>query len=186
MRMTPLAYRPRASHTVSTAALAALFLAGCGGGTEGAPQASAPTSGTAAAATTTTTEVPAPTAQPQTLDAAKAAAQTFADAYSAGDIAGSWETWTAEAKTVFNRNDYVRFINSCNPITGLTFTIKTARLENPTTAVVSLERGGFAQAYTIRYEDDAWRFQPSEESMATYRLGVDAAIAKRKAELGCN
>ena len=154
----------------------ALLAAACS-----SPADDTPTATETAAAPAVTT----PAAQPQTVDAAKAAAQAEFDAYAAGDWQGTWDLWTAEGKAVISRNDYAKYHDTCKTITGLPFEITNARLEGTDTAIVTYKRATFSGKGEMRYEDGAWRWQPDAEDMAGYREGVDKMIADAKAEGGC-
>lgn len=122
--------------------------------------------------------------EPKTEDAAKAAAQNEFDAYSAGDWAGTWDLWTTEGKAAFSRDDYIALHTECKTITGLPMVIKNVRLEGDS-AIVRVERMTFLMTYTMRYQDNAWRFQPDAQNMADYAKGKTALIAEKKQSGTC-
>lgn len=162
--------------TLSVAALV-LITAGCSrGGPAGGPQAVAATApaGTSAAA------------QPPTEDGARAAAKDGYDAYAAGDYGGWWDLWTPTAQQVISRADYLRLMGLCaSPAQGTPFVIQKVTVAG-TTATVRWERAGLlVQADTWLYMAGAWRYRPPPESVADYRLGVQRAAAKRRAEGSC-
>ncbi|NJC69133.1 hypothetical protein HC031_05285 [Planosporangium thailandense] len=160
-----------------TAVSIAFALGACGGKASDTPAATA-TRSTAAAS-------PTPSAEPKTVDAAKAAAQREFDLYAAGDWAGAWDLWTKAGKAAFSRSDYSRLHTECKTLTGLTFEITNARLENDTTAVVAYKRSIAAGTANMMYEDGGWRYQPDASSMADYAKGVDKLIADSKQEGRC-
>lgn len=125
------------------------------------------------------TETPKKAAEPKTEDGAKAAAQNEFDAYSAGDWGGTWDLWTAEGKAAFSRDDYIALHNECKTITGLPMTIKNVRMEGDR-AIVRVERMSFLMSYTMRYQDNAWRFQPTVEDIVGYTKGRTALITEKK------
>jgi hypothetical protein len=127
----------------------------------------------------------APSAEPRTLDAAKALAQREGDAYAAGDWAGAWDLWTKAGKAAISRANYVRLHTTCKTVTGPPLTVKSIRAEGPDKAVVVYERLGFSLSYTLVYEDGQWRFQPDDKSMADYAKGIDRLIADQKAAGDC-
>lgn len=129
-----------------------------------------------------------PPAQPQTLDAARRAAKEHMDAYAAGDYGGAWELWSADAKKLLDRAEYVKLSELC-PATaeGAPIKIEAVRMSaDQTKATVRAERMSFKFTYTYRYEEGRWVFAPDAETMAEYRLGSPEKIAaKRKREGGC-
>jgi hypothetical protein len=139
------------------------------------------------AGATSTVVPPSPTkaGQPQTVEAAKAAAQAEFDAYAAGDWKGAWDLWTKAGKAAIARDDYARLHVTCKTQTGLTFEITTARLESPTVAVVNWKRLIVAGSHEMHYEDGQWRFQPDAAAMADYAKGVEKMISDRKADDNC-
>ena len=161
--------------------LAAAFTAGCDSGSEAAQN---PLSATDVATTTAVSTTPL--AEPQTVEAAKALAERQVEAFAAGDYAGTWDMWSAAGKAAISREEYTRIFTECREVAGgVPITVKTARLENPTTAVVTIDRLGFGATYTVLYEDGAWRWQPSADSMADFAKGADVIIAERRSRGSC-
>jgi hypothetical protein len=158
----------RASRAViaGAAALVLAVPAGCSGGTSARPGRNAP------AADSTATAV----------RAARAAAQEAFDRYSSGDYAGAWETYTDEGRAEISQANFVAFNTRCPPkILHHKASVVGVRLENPTTAVARVQIGQTLTAYTLRYERDHWRVQPSADAAAMWKLGVDQAVEKAKA-----
>lgn len=122
--------------------------------------------------------------EPRTVEAARSVVELSFDRYMGGDYAGAWDLYSAEGKAAISRSEYVRLLTACPP-TKLPYEIVSARLESEDRAVVVVKLLGVAQSYESRYEDAAWRLQPRKEGLAEFALGVDAAVAKRKARGGC-
>lgn len=156
-------------------AAASLALAACGTGNEPAAESTL----TAKASAGPARAVPEPV-QEKTEEAAKSAAQAEFDAYAAGDWKGAWDLWTTTAQTALPRDDYDRWHTTCDTLTGVVFEITNVRLDGDTTATVAWRRSIAAGTSTMRYEGGRWRYQPADDDMADYRLGVEALIEKEK------
>lgn len=117
-------------------------------------------------------------------DAVEKAAQEQADRYTSGDYGGAWDMWTDDAKEAFSRDDYIALNEACGTA-GAPLEVSSVRI-NGDGATVRLALGDFEQAYSMKFEDGEWRWQPTEENMDRYALGVDAAIADEKAEGLCD
>jgi hypothetical protein len=116
---------------------------------------------------------------PQTVEGAKAAAQTVFDRFSGGDFAGAWEMYTAAGKASISQADYVKLNEACSR-KGLAITLTSARLDGPDRAIVIAKQLVATQSYTMAYENNAWKLQPAPEGLALYRLGAVKAIAAQK------
>lgn len=161
--------------------LAALALTACSEGENPAPGA-VPTGVLGA----TTPVVTTPPGEPQTVEGARALAELRVKVFGASDYAGVWDMWTASAQSAFSRADYVRYYTECKDLAaGAPVTVTNVRLENPTTAVVTIDRLGFGATYSVVYEAGKWRWQPSADQMADYAKGVDVMIAEKRARGGC-
>lgn len=115
----------------------------------------------------------------QTVTAAQAAAQTVFDRFSAGDFAGAWDMYTTAGQAAISQADYVKLNEACSR-KGLAITVSSARLQNPTTAIVIAKQLVATQSYTMLYQQNAWRLQPAKEGIALYKLGAIKAIAAQK------
>jgi outer membrane biogenesis lipoprotein LolB len=113
--------------------------------------------------------------QPRTEAAAREVAQEQADRYAAGDFGGAWDLWADEARDTITREDYVRLGEECLAA-GVPVDVTDVRLEGDDRAVVRLGVGTFEQAYTMRYEDGAWRWMPTPEVLEDYDGDVDRLI----------
>ena len=105
--------------------------------------------------------------------------------YSSKDYAGAWDLWTKAGKATLSRTDYEKYHAVCGG-GGAPLEVKGVRLETPTEAVVRIGVGNFTSSYMPRYEDGQWRWQPTAEDMADYRLGVQQMIAKGKKDGSCS
>lgn len=148
-----------------TAVALLLSLAGC-------------SSGQTPAEPTSEARATIPTGQPKTEEAARAAAKEEFDAYAAGDWGGTWDLWTQAGQKAFSREDYIALHNACKTPVGIPLNIQNVRLEGDS-AIVRIERMTLIKAYTMKYENGEWRFQPEAEDMAGYAKGKDALIAER-------
>jgi hypothetical protein len=117
--------------------------------------------------------------QPQTIEAAKIAAQTVFDRFSGGDFAGAWDMYTATGKQAISEADYVRLNTACAR-KGLAIQLTSARMEGTDKAVVIAKQLVAAQSYTMVYEAGAWKLEPAREGLALYARGADHAIAAQK------
>ncbi len=162
---------------ISIFAVALSAVAGCGGSSNKA-QAPSPEAKPA-------TQPTKPAAQPKTEDGAKSAAQNEFDAYAAGDWGGAWDLWTQEGKAAFSRADYIALHTECKKPTGLPMVIKNVRLEGDS-AIIRVELMTLLTTYTMRYENEAWKFQPDAEAMAGYAKGKTALVAESKQSGKCS
>jgi hypothetical protein len=126
-----------------------------------------------------------PSVSPAVRAAATAAQEAF-DRYAAGDYAGAWETYTAEGQKAITKADFVKFNTACPPsFLHSTPKVVGLRLESITEAVARIQIGSTVAAYTLKFESQHWRVQPSDQALATWKQGVDKAIEKEKAAGKC-
>jgi hypothetical protein len=136
-------------------------------------------------AATTTPATHPPSNDPRTVAAAKAAVEAV-DRQLSGDYAGAWELYTAAGKAAISKEDFVRLNTACPPRSrGQQARATEGRLEDPNTAVIRIEVGGSTAARTMRNEGGHWLIEPSDTAMADFKLGVDQAVAKHKADGTC-
>lgn len=117
-------------------------------------------------------------------DAVRDAAQEQADRYSAGDYAGVYDMWAADARAVISEDEYLKLAATCSGA-GADIKVADVRVDGDDKATVRLGVGDFEQAYQMRLEDGAWKWVPTDDSLALYELGADAAIEKQRAEGTC-
>jgi hypothetical protein len=114
-----------------------------------------------------------------TLDGAKALAQEELNRYGAGDAGGAWDLLDQTSQTAVSRADYIAVHDAC-PLRALSYTIKSARMETPTQAVITVAYMGTSQAYKVNYEGGQWRWQMQPSDAANYKNGAQADIARLK------
>lgn len=91
------------------------------------------------------------------------------------DWCGAWELWTEEGKAAISCEDWGRFLEACDPGLGTPLALISVRVDDDVATVV-IERDGVRGSYKMHWEDDQWRWQPSERALADYRIGVDQLI----------
>ena len=96
--------------------------------------------------------------------AVKEAAQEEADRYASGDIAGSWDLWASDAQAEIPKDLYVAYIEECYT-TGLPLEVQDVRIDETGKATVRVGVGDLAQSYEMVYEDDEWRWVPTDDTM---------------------
>src|SRR4051812_289854 len=109
----------------------------------------------------------------------KALAQAEIDRYGAGDVGGAWDLLDSGSKAKVSRADYIAVHDAC-PLRAPTYTVKSARLETPTQAVVTIGYLGMGQAYKVNYEAGQWRWQMAPSDAQGYAKGAKAKIAEMK------
>ena len=77
------------------------------------------------------------------------------------------------------RADYIDVHDAC-PLRAPAYTIKSARLENPNQAVITIGYLGMAQAYKVNYENGQWRWQMAPSDVDSYKGGAPAKIKALK------
>lgn len=108
-------------------------------------------------------------AAPRTEQAVRDAAATYFDRYAAGDYAGSWDLWSAEAQSVVSREVYARTFELCRPIAeNVRFEVGSVVM-NGDRATVTVTRLIAAFSYEFRYEEGRWRIHPPAEILNEYR-----------------
>jgi hypothetical protein len=155
------------SGILAAAAIGGLLLAGCSAAPTPIP-APAPVSSAAVDG-----------ADAATIDGAKALAQEELDRYGAGDAAGAWDLLDAVSQAKVSRTDYVAVHDAC-PLRAPSYTIKSARMESPTQAVITVAYLGTTQAYKVIFENEQWRWQMQPTDASGYKDGPAANIARLK------
>jgi hypothetical protein len=143
-------YRP-----VLLALAAALLVGGCGGGRQAARPGAAGTVNGAATA--------------RGPEAARTTALTEFGLLAGGDYGGAWDLWTAEARRVVPRADFVALGARCprgvaaQP-TGQTFV-------DDDTLTVDWKLGDRTGTARMVYTGGTWRYQPDQSTLDSYRQG---------------
>lgn len=139
-----------------------------------------------------TSAQPAPTPrgtnQPLTLEAARAAAQTGWDRFTANDYAGTYDTYGSAVRKLISRADYAELFRACNEALGtadrLAVTVEDPRWETePGGAVIVTVRHPLTTATRVMiYEDGRWVQRPQPETLrliaAFARDGLDDAVTR--------
>lgn len=146
---------------IGTALILALGLAGCSDSAKD----------TQADKGTETVTTPTPTSDPQTQEAATAAAKEASARFGAGDYAGYWDLYDAATRKAISREEYVMFAKQCD-IGGITTDVANVRLESPTLAIVRFELGGQGVARNFVYEEGAWHQQPDSTTVSRVKSGT--------------
>ncbi len=101
------------------------------------------------------------------------------DRYAAGDAGGAWDLLDGASKSKVNRADYIA-VHDAFPLRAPAYSLKNARLETPTQAVITVGFLGMAQAYKVNYETRQWRWQMAPSDITGYAKGATAKIAEMK------
>ncbi|MFF4773245.1 hypothetical protein ACFY05_10340 [Microtetraspora fusca] len=114
------------------------------------------------------------------------AAQTTLDFYSSGAYGEFWDSWTADARKLIARDDYLRMFELCKPIAeNLGFEIKGVTLDGDV-ADVQVTRLLAAFTYRFRYEGGRWRYIPDQQAQTDYTSKtVEQMASERRASRGC-
>ncbi|ADG97508.1 conserved hypothetical protein [Segniliparus rotundus DSM 44985] len=131
-------------------------------------------------------ETPSTAAVPQTLEAATAAAQEYADRRSANDLAGVWLLYDKEVRDVISQADYVRLNSTCrSSMQDLPLKAVGVRLDDSQHAVVRVGTMGIQVTFNMVYEDGKWLVAATDELRAEIKKPVDQIIADRRASGKC-
>lgn len=122
--------------------------------------------------------------EPQTLEAATAAAQERSDRYSSGDLAGAWMLSSRQLRDGISQTDYVTYIQTCKS-PGLPVNVVGVRMNGNEQAIVREDVLGFKNSVTMVYEDGQWLRAPDAEFAASLGQPIAALIASEKAAGRC-
>jgi hypothetical protein len=117
--------------------------------------------------------------EPETIDGARAAAQTVFDRFSEGDFAGAWDMYTTAGQAAISQADYVKLNQACTR-KGLGIQLASVRMDATDRATVIAKQLAATRPYTMIYETGAWKLQPAPDGLALYSLGAVQAIAAQK------
>jgi hypothetical protein len=145
----------------------------------------ADTNSTHAAASPSPSPSPSPSGEPQTYDAARAAAYRIKAAGEAGDGGTVWDLLTNSGKAVIKRADYVAIVKGCAAF-FVEGTITSVAL-NASNTVATVAESTRTDNYTwsLIYEDGWWRHQPSASALDWMSLSPTAALKVLKDEGAC-
>lgn len=177
----------RATTSLAVAVVTAAVITGCG--TASTPGAISPA--TSAPPTATITPAPSPSpAAPETKAAAKAAAITYFDLYSAGQYAAIYPMIDPADRSHIKETVWVGVHEQCKNTasSGLTYAVSHPILAG-STAVLTVGLAGVGAALgseqvSFVYSGGQWYYQPSD--MSVYRHhGLTAAVAAAKSAGFC-
>ena len=123
---------------------------------------------------------------PQTLEAATAAAQEVADRHTAKDFAGVWLMLTKQNRDGISQTDYVTLQNACDQ-GGLPAKVTGVRMEGTTKAIVRWNvdlpvLSGFKVTKTMFYENGKWALAPEPEFVPELGKPVQQIIEDLRAQ----
>jgi hypothetical protein len=104
---------------------------------------------------------------------------------SGGDWGGAWALWTPDAQRQVPRGDFVRVNTACRAGLGVPYVIDGGTTTAATSVRVRWHHGSATGTSTVRYAAGQWRFGPDPATLAPYRDGPDALIARRRAAGTC-
>lgn len=162
-----------------------------GGEEDGPPAAAAaapsPISTTASPATDAVVEDEEPR-EPQTLEAAREAAQRGWDRFTAGDYGGTWDTYGKGVKDRISRADYIKVFRACNEALG-TSEMFAVQVEDPrwfndahTKVTVTVKHPMVNAIRTMVYEDGRWVQEPQPATLkviATFKKSGQAEAIRK-------
>lgn len=162
-------------------AVGVLVLAGGCSSSDEAPSAGTEESQAAPASSAAEpSESPEPEGEPETLDAAAAAAQEYVDRYTSNDFGGAYDLLKTSNQEAISREDWVRVAETCAN-TGLPIEVEGVRLKDDGSAVVRYVVGGFKDTRYVWYEDGTW-LSSSDWADGT---SADDSIAAAQADGSC-
>jgi len=152
----------------------------------GAP-AAGPLTGSPLVATEAVEETRKP-GEPQTLEAARAAAQRGWDRFTAGDYGGTWDTYGAGIQKRISRADYAKVFKACNEALGNS-EMFAIQVEDPrwfntarTKVTVTVKHPMVTSTRTMVYEEGRWVQEPQPatlEVIATFKKSGQAEAVRK-------
>jgi len=125
---------------------------------------------------------------PQTLEAATAAAQEIADRQTSGDFAGVWQLMSKRVRDNMSETDFVTFSQICKP-TGFPIKVTSVRMEGSDWAIVRMGLEGIRfgrESRTMVYEDGKWVLAPSGDFASEIGKPVNQMVAMELAAGRCS
>jgi hypothetical protein len=92
--------------------------------------------------------------------------------------------YTAAGRAAVTQAGYVRFNTDCPGLQHIKVTVLKVRIESDK-ATVRIELAQITDSYVLDYEGGQWLMEPTPPYLALYKLGIDKAIAGRKAAKAC-
>ena len=125
---------------------------------------------------------------PQTLEAATAAAQEIADRQTSGDFAGVWRLMSKRVRDNMSETDFVAFSQVCKP-TGFPIKVTGVRIEGSDRAIIRMGLEGIRfgrESRTMVYEDGKWVLAPSDDFAREIGKPVNQMVAMELAAGLCS
>ena len=122
---------------------------------------------------------------PSMVRARSVATQEFG-LMSGGGWAQAWGLWSAAGQAAMSEADFARLNTECRPALGEPYVIDAATDVSATDVKVDWHQGSTTGSSAVVFEGGAWKFAPDAQTLAEYRTGIAAAVAKRKAAGECH
>jgi hypothetical protein len=124
--------------------------------------------------------------QPKTLVGATAAAQEIAARYASRDYSGVWLLMNNNVRKGISSDDFVTLNKTCYAgWWDLPLKATGVRMDSDDTAVIRVEREGYASTRTMVYEDGGWVQAPPDTLTPLLGKPIDQMIAQEKAANRC-
>jgi hypothetical protein len=117
-------------------------------------------------------------------EAAGATAQTEFGLLAGGDYGGAWELLSQAAQQSISRADFVA-VNTACPLRGVPGEVVAVRPVNDGEVDVDWKRGQQSGTAQLLFVGGAWRYQPDQSTLDSYRLGADKLVAQLRAAHEC-
>lgn len=113
----------------------------------------------------------------RTEASARKAAEKQLELTEEGDWCGAWDMWTEEGQQAISCEDWGRFLEACDPSIGMPLEVASVRVDDDVATVI-IERDDVRGSYKMYWEDDEWRWQPSERALSDWETDVDELIER--------
>jgi hypothetical protein len=117
-------------------------------------------------------------------EAAGATAQTEFGLLAGGDYGGAWDLLSQAAQQSITRVDFVALNTAC-PRRGVPGEVVAVRPVDGGEVDVDWKRGQQSGTAQLLFVGGAWRYQPDQSTLDSYRLGVDKLVAQLRAAHEC-
>jgi hypothetical protein len=117
-------------------------------------------------------------------EAATATAQTEFGLLAGGDYGGAWDLWSQAAQRAITRTDFVALNTAC-PQRGVPVQVVAVRPVGDDEVDIDWKRGSQSGTAELLYTAGTWRYQPSQSTLDSYRLGADKLASQLRAAHQC-
>ena len=117
-------------------------------------------------------------------EAATATAQTEFGLLAGGDYGGAWDLWSQAAQQSITRTDFIALNTAC-PQHGVPVEVVAVRPVGDTEVDIDWKRATQSGTALLLYTGGAWRYQPGQSTLDSYRLGVEPLIGQLRADHQC-